>query len=176
MARGQRRVTRSLIVAMSENRVIGRNGRLPWHLPADLARFRRLTIGHPLVMGRRTFEALGRVLPGRTSIVVTRQADYAAADVLVAGSLPDALQKAGEATEVFVIGGEQIYRCALPWADRIYLTLVHAQLQGDAFFPELRDDEWQLTEEQRFSADARNPYDFSFRVLDRRRSGRGAEG
>lgn len=158
----------SLIVAMSENQVIGCEGALPWRLSTDLRRFRRLTMGHSLLMGRRTFEAIGRALPGRTSVVVTHQADYQAHGAVVAHSLDDALQAAAGESEVFVIGGEQIYRLALPVVTRIYLTLVHAEVEGDAVFPALDLGTWVVREETRHVADARNQYDHTFRVLERR--------
>jgi dihydrofolate reductase len=152
----------SLIVAMSENRVIGRNGGLPWRLAADLRRFRRLTMGHPLLMGRKTFESIGRVLPGRTSVVITRQDDYTTAGAVVAHSLEQARLLTSDDDQVFVIGGAEIYRLALPVADRICLTLIHAQVAGDTFFPELSPGDWQLTETIRHPRDEQNEYDHSF--------------
>jgi dihydrofolate reductase len=152
----------SLIVAMSENRVIGRNGRLPWHLSSDLRRFKQLTLGHHLVMGRRTFEAIGRLLPGRISVVITRQAGYQAAGALAAGNLDAALGLTAGDGEVFVVGGAEIYRLALPAADRIFLTLVHAQLEGDAFFPAWDEAAWHLVESTRHPRDDRNEYAYSF--------------
>lgn len=157
----------SLIVAMSENRVIGREGRLPWRLAADLRRFKRLTMGHHLLMGRKTFESIGRVLPGRTSVVITRQDGYTAAGVVVAYSLDQARQLAGGDDQVFVIGGAEIYRQALPSADRVCLTLIHAQVAGDTFFPELPSADWRLVEAIRHSSDAQNEYDHSFLTYER---------
>jgi len=114
----------SLIVAMADNHVIGHNNRLPWHLPADLKHFRAITLGKPVLMGRKTWESIGRPLPGRTNIVITRNADYLAADCVVVHSLDEALRAAGSAAEVMVIGGAELYRQALPQADTLYLTLV----------------------------------------------------
>jgi dihydrofolate reductase len=126
-------------------------------------------MGHHLLMGRKTFESIGRLLPGRTSIVLTRNQRYDAQGALVTGSLQDALRLADGDTEVFVIGGEQIYRLALPSADRMYMTLVHAHIDGDVRFPEYRAGEWTLIEESRHRADAGNVFDYSFRILDRQR-------
>ena len=158
----------SLIVAMSENRVIGRGGQLPWRLSADLQRFKRLTMGHPLIMGRKTLESIGRALPGRTSIVVTRQRDYAFPGVLVAHDLDGALRLAAGESEVFVVGGEQIYRLAVPKAECVYLTMVHAHLVGDASFPSLAEEEWEVVEETRHPATPRDTHDSTFRILQRR--------
>ena len=160
-------MTVHLIVAMDEGRLIGRNNDLPWHLPADLRRFRALTMGHPIVMGRRTWESIGRPLPGRTSIVVTRQADFAAGGALLAAGLPEALRLAAGDDEVFVIGGAEIYHLALPLADRLYVTAVHAHVEGDRWFPEIPSHQWRLVEETFHQADAKNVYDYSFQVLDR---------
>jgi dihydrofolate reductase len=157
----------SLIVAMSENRVIGREGVLPWRLSADLRRFKRLTMGHTIVMGRKTFESIGRLLPGRTSIVVTRQANYDGRGALVARDLDEAIGLVADGDEAFIIGGAEIYRQALPRVERIYLTLVHANVEGDTFFPELQQDQWHLVETERHAADEKNEYDYNFQVLDR---------
>lgn len=158
----------SLIVAASENRVIGRGGTLPWRLPADLRRFRRLTMGHHLVMGRKTYESIGRVLPGRTSIVLTRQNGYSAPGTLIAADLNSALRAAAGDAEVFVIGGEAVFTEALRLADRIYFTQVHAVVAGDAYFPPLDEPCWTLVEEQHQPADAENEYELTFRTLERR--------
>lgn len=163
----------SVIAAVAANGVIGRDGDLPWRLSADLRRFKRLTMGHPIVMGRRTWESLGRPLPGRTSIVVTRQVDYApgAEGVLTAGGLADALEVAqaapGGDAEVFIIGGAELYRAALPMAQRLYLTHVHADVAGDAAFPEYDAAAWQLAQSERHAADEQNDHDYSFAVYER---------
>ena len=156
-----------LIVAMSENRVIGRHGGLPWRLSSDLRRFKRLTMGHHLLMGRKTFESLGRRLPGRTSVVITRQTGYTAAGAIVAASLEEAQQRAAGDAQVFVIGGGEIYRLALPRADRIYLTLIHAQVDGDTLFPELPAADWRLVATQRGERTAQDEYEFSFLLYER---------
>ena len=157
----------SLIVAMSENRVIGREGRLPWHLSADLRRFKQLTMGHTIVMGRKTSESIGRPLPGRTSIVVTRRHGVAPPGVCVAASLDAAAQLAADDREIFFIGGGEIYRQVLPRIQRIYLTLVHAEVPGDTYFPELPTDQWQLVQRTDHAADEKNDYPFSFLVYER---------
>ena len=155
---------------MAENRVIGRDGDVPWHLPADLRFFKRLTLGHTVVMGRKTFDSIGRrPLLGRRNIVVTRQPRFAASGVEVAHSLSQALQLADGEQEVFVAGGSDIYRLALPIADRLYLTVVHADVDGDVRFPEFDASEWELASETRFEADERHEYAFSFRRYDRRK-------
>jgi dihydrofolate reductase len=154
---------------MSENRVIGRQGALPWRLSADLRRFKRLTMGHHLIMGRKTFESIGRPLPGRTSIVLTRQNAYHAGGVLTAAGLPEALRLAAGDDEVFIIGGAQIYEIALPRAERIYLTDVHAQVQGDTVFPDFSEDEWSVVDQEHHVSDDRNAFDYSFRILDRQK-------
>jgi len=147
----------SLIVAISENRVIGRNGQLPWHLSADLRRFKQITMGHHIIMGRKTFESIGRVLPGRTSIVVTRQPNYKAEGVVVAHSINEALRMAAADDEVFIIGGNELYRQVLPAADRMYLTLVRAVVDGDTRFVDLDYADWQLvTREDHRSATKEN--------------------
>ena len=125
----------SIIAAMAENRVIGRDGAIPWDIPDDRRRFRELTMGHPIIMGRKTFESIGRPLPGRRNIILTRLREYRREGCCVVHSLADALAAAGGAEEVFICGGEELYRQALPLADRIYLTVVHGCCAGDAYFP-----------------------------------------
>lgn len=150
----------TLIVAYASNRVIGRDNSLPWKLPGDLAHFKRTTLGHPIIMGRKTWESLGRPLPGRTNIVVTRQADYAAAGAVVAASLQAALDACPKDANPFVIGGAQLYTLALPSADRIVATEVHAQVDGDAWFPELPINQWQETGRQPQPEENGLRYDF----------------
>ncbi len=139
----------SIIAAMAENRVIGRNGRIPWDIPEDRRRFRELTMGHPVIMGRRTFEAIGHPLPGRKNIVLTRQPAFRAEGCLVANSLRSALLACGEAAEVFICGGGELYREALPLAEKVCLTVVHGEFQGDVVFPELPAGEFAETERRR---------------------------
>ncbi len=159
----------SLIVAVAENGLIGRAGALPWRLSADLRRFKRLTMGHHLFLGRKTFESIGRPLPGRHLVVMSRDQEYSPAGVAVVASLPAALELAREAgeEEPFIGGGGQIYRLALPLVDRIYRTRVHATMDGDAFFPELAPDDWVVSEREELEADERNSHRTTFEVLDR---------
>jgi dihydrofolate reductase len=157
----------SLIVAVSQNRIIGRAGALPWRLSADLRRFRRLTLGHHLIMGRKTFESIGGPLPGRTSIVVTRQTAYAPPGVVVARGIDAALQAAVGDSEVFFIGGGELYRHALPLVQRLYMTVVDAAVEGDTSFPELTPGAWRVVEESGHGADERNEFACRFLVLDR---------
>ena len=159
----------SLIVAAADNGVIGNHGQLPWRLPADLQHFKKLTLGHPVVMGRRTYDSIGRALPGRTNIVVTRQADWAAPGCETAASVAAAVARATALdAEVCVIGGGEIYREALPMADVVYLTEVHHAFAGDAFFPALPPGEWREETRERHEADERHAYAFSFVTLRRR--------
>ena len=157
----------SLVVAASTNNVIGRNGELPWHIGEDLRHFKAVTMGHPIVMGRRTFESIGRALPGRLNIVVTRNPHYVAEGCTVVDSPAAALRAADEAEEVMIIGGSEIYRLFLPMAERVYLTRVEAKIDGDATFPALESNTWRIVDEQRFEADESREYTFSFQTLDR---------
>ncbi len=161
----------SIIVAVAENGVIGRGGRLPWHLSDDLRRFQELTMGHTIVMGRRTWESIGRALPGRRMIVVSRQPGYRVdvAEVDVAANLDDALravQAAGD-DEVFIVGGAELYREALPRAHRLYITRVHAQVDGDTQFPPFDSAVWRQLLSDLHAADAKNQLPFSFEVYER---------
>lgn len=157
----------SLVVAMDRNRVIGLRGRLPWHLPADLAHFKRVTMGKPIIMGRRTHVSIGRPLPGRDNIVVTAHPEQVAAGCRVAGSLDEAVAMTAGASEVCIIGGASLFAEALPRAGRIYLTQVHAELKGDVWFPEFDREQWhEITRIER-AADERNPYALSFVELAR---------
>lgn len=157
----------ALIAALAQNRVIGRGNDLPWRLPADLRRFRSLTLGKPVIMGRHTFESLGRPLPERDNIVITRNPDYAAPGCQVTHGLDQALAAAGGAQEAMIIGGANVYAQALPLVDRMYLTVVHAWVLGDARFPAYPEAEWRLVESSRRAADATNPYACSFLCLER---------
>ena len=157
----------SLIVAISNNGVIGHQGQLPWHLSADLQRFKRITMGHHIIMGRVTYESIDRLLPGRTSIILTRQQDYAIEGALVAGSIRVACDLAAADEEAFIIGGSSVYESALDIVERIYLTRVLADVQGDTFFPPLELVKWQLVESEELSADDRNDHDYRFEIYDR---------
>lgn len=139
----------SIIVAMSRNGIIGRDNAIPWNIPADMDRFRQLTLGHVVIMGRKTFESIGRPLPRRRNIVVSRQADYAAQGAAVAASLPEALLLAGGQDEIFICGGGEIYEQALPFAGKIYLTLIDCEIAGDTGFPSIpRDDFVEISRER----------------------------
>ena len=144
----------SLVVAMDRRRVIGYQGKLPWHLPEDLRRFKALTMGHPIIMGRKTHESIGRLLPGRRTIIVTRQRDYAVPGALVVHSLEAAFAACAGEDEAFVIGGADIFRAALPDADRIHLTEVHGEYPGDTWFPELPMGEWRETGREQWAPSA----------------------
>jgi dihydrofolate reductase len=157
----------AIVVAMADNRVIGRDNRLPWHLPADLRHFRQLTVGKPVLMGRKTHESIGRPLPERTNIVVTRDRSYEAPGCIVVHSIESALKAVGDREEVMVIGGMDFYRQLLPKADRLYLTLVHAAFEGDARFPELDEREWREVERMDCAPDEKNPWPYSFIRLER---------
>jgi dihydrofolate reductase len=160
----------SLIAALSTNGVIGRNNQVPWRLSTDLRRFKALTMGHHLIMGRKTFESVGRPLPGRINVVVTRQAGYAPPGVTVVHSLDDAVRVAAEAgdREAFIAGGAEIYAQSLHSADRMYLTRVHAEVEGDTWFPEFDDvTEWHLADAEHFEADEKNEFPFSFLTYER---------
>ena len=157
----------SLIVAMTENGVIGRDGDMPWRLSADLRRFKQITMGHHMLMGRKTFDSIGRVLPGRTTVVISRSANYDDPNVRVARSLDEALEISADDEEVFVVGGAQIYSLALPKVDRLYLTRIHCDLEGDTHFPDVDWDAWKLIDEQRCEADEKNDHNYSFLTYER---------
>ena len=159
----------SLVAALDYNRVIGCGGALPWHLPADLRRFKTLTLGHPIVMGRRTFESIGNPLKGRTNIVVTRRMGYSAPGCLVAHDLDEAFTLAGAAPEVMIIGGRLLYDATIEWADRMYLTVVHGEFDGDKYFPQFSLNEWLLESARHYAANADNTYPTSTYTLTRRR-------
>jgi dihydrofolate reductase len=157
----------SLIVAASENNVIGINNRLLWHLPDDLKHFKRSTQGHYVIGGRKTFESQGKPLPGRTNIVITHNPDFKPEGCIVVHSLTEALERAHDDTEPFIIGGEQIYRLAMPHVDRIYLTRVHATLEGDTYFPEYDPDQWREISRTHHQSDARHAYSFTIFIMER---------
>lgn len=157
----------SLIVASSANHVIGVRGELPWHLPNDFKYFKETTLGKPIVMGRRTWDSIGRALPGRLNIVMTRQADFAADGAICARSPEQAMEHAGEADELMIIGGGEIYSRFMPLATRIYLTRVNTELDGDTFFEPLDTSSWSLRSSEAHIADERHAFDYEFRVYDR---------
>jgi dihydrofolate reductase len=159
-------MTISLIVAAAENNAIGKNNQLLWHLPNDLKFFKNTTWGMPVIMGRKTFESVNKPLPGRFNIVITRQANWKADSVIAATDLQDALQKAAETNcnEAFIIGGGEIYKQAYELADKIYLTRVHTEVDGDTFFPALDENKWQLISNQDFAADEKHAFAYSFQT------------
>jgi dihydrofolate reductase len=156
----------SIIVAVANNSVIGLNNTLPWHLPEDLKRFKELTMGHHIIMGRKTYESLGCLLPGRTTVIVTRNQHYSVYGAIVVHSLIDALEASKKDDEVFLIGGAELYAVGLTLAHRIYLTEVHAEFAGDAFFPTVNFSDWQ--EACREQHEAKNGLVFSYVVYERK--------
>ena len=157
----------SIIVAMARNRVIGAGNQLPWRLPADLKHFRRLTMGHPIVMGRKTYESIGRPLPGRTTVILSRDPAYTAPGCIVLASIDQALALAAGGEEVFVIGGAELYQQMLKRAQRIYLTEVAADVAGNVLFPELDLTQWREVDRRIHPADSKNRYSCAFVTYDR---------
>jgi dihydrofolate reductase len=157
----------TLIVAAADNGVIGRDNALPWHLPEDLRRFKRLTMGKPIVMGRKTFESIGKPLPGRLNIVVTRDANYRREGVAVAHGVDEAVRAAAGAAEIMIIGGADLFRLFLPLATRVHLTRVHANVAGDVLWPALSDG-WEVVERESHAADERHAYSMTFEVWEKR--------
>ncbi len=167
-------MTLSIIVILSTNNVIGRDNKLPWHMPADLKRFKNLTMGHHLLMGRKTFNEIGKPLPGRINVVITRDPHFHAEGVAIARSVDEAIGKAEAAGdhEIFLAGGGEIFRQVIHRADRMYVTRIHAEIDGDTTFPEFDDvNEWRLADAEHFEADAKNQYPYSFLTYER--AGRG---
>ncbi len=164
----------SMIWAMAENHTIGRNNKLPWHLPNDLKYFKQLTTGKPVIMGRKTYDSIGKPLPNRVNIVITRDSEFSVEGIKAVHSLDEALDLAeaecliSGSEEVIVMGGEQIYNLCLPKADRLYVTFVHADIEGDAHFPKLNWDDFAEIGRESYQADGPNPYDYSFAVFDRK--------
>jgi dihydrofolate reductase len=164
----------SLICAMSENRVIGRNSALPWHLSGDLKYFRRTTMGNSIIMGRNTWESIGRVLPGRTNIVISRNTAYKAEGAKLVHSLEDAIKLAESiavidgSTEAFIIGGASLYNSALPLANRFHLTRVHGEVDGDTYLGEFDESQWQEISRDEYHKDESNDFDYSICLLERR--------
>ena len=157
----------TLIVAVADSGVIGRDNTLPWHLPEDLKRFKRLTMGKPIVMGRKTFESIGKPLPGRHNIVVTRDANYHREGITVVHDAEAALRAAGLVPEIMVIGGAELFRTLLPRAGRLHLTRVHGNIEGDVMWPALDDREWTVVERESHSADDRHAWPMTFEVWEK---------
>ena len=164
----------SILVAMAKNRVIGKDNALPWRLPSDLKRFKTLTMGHPIVMGRKTYESIGKPLPGRTCIVVTRQSGYEVGGAIVVGSVAEALdtcykkKTSDTEAESFVIGGTEIFRQTLPLCDRLYITEIQRDFDGDVLFPKFNHDEWREISREKYHLDEDNGLEYDFVVLDRK--------
>jgi len=157
----------SIIVAVSENNVIGKDNDLIWKLPCDMRHFKETTTGHYIIMGRKTFESNGRPLPNRTNVIITRDENYKAEGCVVVHSLEDAIKEAKDDSEAFIIGGGVIYDLSMSLVDRIYLTKIHHSFEGDTFFPEINMDEWDVTEKRDFEPDEKNKYPFTILTLDR---------
>jgi dihydrofolate reductase len=158
----------SFLLAMDQNRTIGKNNDLPWRLPADLAYFRKVTMGHTIVMGRKTYESIGRPLPGRENVVVTKNTDFQAEGCFVVHSVEEAKQHFQKDDEVFVIGGAQLFEKFFPYADRLYITLIEEQFEGDTYFQNIDKNEWNLVSKEKGMKNEKNPYDYCFLVYARK--------
>jgi dihydrofolate reductase len=159
----------SLMWAMDNNRVIGKNNQLPWHLPEDLKFFKRTTIGHSIAMGRKTWDSIGRPLPGRENIVITRNSEFTCEGCTVLNSIEDLLEYSQQKNdEIFVIGGAEIFKLILPSADKLYLTRIYDEFEGNTFFPVLNMEEWTLLSHEKGIKDEKNPYDYEFMIYERR--------
>ncbi|WP_129726523.1 MULTISPECIES: dihydrofolate reductase [Bacillaceae] len=155
------------LVAMDKNRLIGKDNDLPWRLPADLAYFKKVTMGHPIIMGRKTFEAIGKPLPGRRNIIVTRNEQYKQPGCEVLSSIEDIYKVGDGIEEVFVIGGAEIFKEVLPMMDRLYVTYIDEEFEGDTYFPNINDNEWRIISEEPGITDEKNPYHYRFVVYER---------
>jgi dihydrofolate reductase len=158
----------SLLVAMDNNRTIGKNNDLPWYLPADLKYFKKVTMGHPIVMGRKTYESIGRPLPGRENIIITRDKSYDIESAQVVHSIQEAIDVTKDEDEVFVIGGAEIFKQYMPDSDRLYITQIEHDFDGDTFFPEINYAEWKIISKEKGIKDEKNPYDYYFMIYDRK--------
>lgn len=158
----------SIIAAIGKDRVIGTKNSLPWHLPADMKHFKKLTSWKPVIMGKATFESIGRPLLNRLNIVLSGDVGYEAPGCKVVHSVEDALKTAGEAKEVMILGGASVFTQFLPMTNKMYLTLIHHEFNGDSYFPEFKEEEWKEMSREDYKADEKNPYDFSFTTLERK--------
>lgn len=159
----------SLLLAMDANRLIGRENQLPWHLPKDLAYFKRMTMNHKIVMGRKTFDSIGRPLPGRENIILTRDKQFSRNDCLIIHSMDELLELSKQSDEeIFVIGGSEIFKEILPHSDRLYITHIYHEFEGDTYFPETDDEDWEVISREVGETDDKNPYHFEFVVYDRK--------
>ncbi|MDQ7075922.1 MAG: type 3 dihydrofolate reductase [Gammaproteobacteria bacterium] len=159
----------SIIAAMDRNRLIGNNNQLPWHLPADLQFFKKTTLGKPIIMGRKTFDSIGRPLPGRRNIIISRNLDYQANGCDVVHSIEAALELVHECEEAMLIGGATLYRHILPLTQKLYLTQIDAELNGDSWFPEYEAEQWRETSREAHQADEKNRFNYAFVILERTR-------
>lgn len=157
-----------IIAAAAENNALGKDNELVWHLPDDFKRFKQLTSGHHIIMGRKTFESFPKPLPNRTHIIITRQKNYAPENCIVVDNIKDAISKAPQNEDVFIIGGGEIYNLALPYSDKIEVTRVHGTFEADTFFPEINTDEWELVNEDFHSKDEKHNFDFTFQTFVRK--------
>lgn len=154
---------------MDKNRLIGKNNKLPWHLPADLAFFKKVTMGKPIVMGRKTHESIGRILPGRENIILTKNKNYKAEGCTIIHNIQDIFSFEKENDEVCVIGGAEIFKEALPHADRLYITFIDHEFEGDTYFPPINENDWTVISREKGPKDEKNPYDYYFTIYDRSR-------
>ncbi|MEK5134415.1 type 3 dihydrofolate reductase [Bacillus sp. FSL W8-0645] len=158
----------SMIVATGKDRVIGQDNQMPWHLPADLAYFKKVTGGHTIVMGRKTFESIGRALPNRRNIVLTTSSSFEAEGCEVVHSIADILAIGESETELFIIGGSKLYEEMMPYADRLYITHIHHAFEGDRYFPDYNENEWTVVSREKGHRDEKNPYNYEFAVYDKK--------
>ncbi|MFY9177159.1 MAG: dihydrofolate reductase [Caldicoprobacterales bacterium] len=159
----------SLIVAMDRNRLIGNNNRMPWRLPKDLAYFRQLTLGHTVVMGRKTFESIGKPLDGRKNIILTRNKEYFKEGCIIAHSIDEVFRDIRNESECFIIGGAEIYSAFLPYAEKLYITYIDHEFEGDTYFPQINNKEWEMVSRISGKRDYKNPYDYYFKVYKRKK-------
>lgn len=157
----------SMIVAMDRNRVIGNDNRIPWHLPADLAYFKKITMGHPVIMGRKTFESIGKPLPGRENVILTQNKDYQSEGCIILHSIAEVLDFCG-GKDVFIIGGAQIYQTLFHYSERLYITFIEANFTGDSVFPEIDPRKWDLISKTPGERNEKNPYEFYFLIYERK--------
>ncbi len=158
----------NIIVAMDRERAIGYQGKLPWSLPPDLKRFKEITTGHTIIMGRKTYESIGRPLPNRTNVIISRNPNFHAQDCVTISSLTEVLANVKDNDEVFVIGGSDIYKQALPYSQKIYMTLIDKVFKGDTFFPSLESNDWQETQRESYRSEGQDPFIYHFTIWQRK--------
>lgn len=159
----------SMVFAMDKNRTIGSNNQLPWRLPADLAYFKKVTMGHPVVMGRKTHESIGKPLPGRQNVILTKNREYSSEGCIIVHSVEDVLHRFQKEAEVCIIGGSEIFKLFLPTANRLHITHIDYEFDGDAFFPEIHPEEWVEVSRKQGVTDEKNPYTYFFVVYDKKK-------